>query len=327
MKILISGYYGFGNLGDEALLSGIVGGLNTAGHSVTVLSNNPAATEAMHEVKAVHRLKGVLGALLRTDAFISGGGGLLQDKTSFRSLQYYLLLIRAAKSLGKKVIIYGQSVGPLSEQGKRAVTNTLEGVAISVRDKTSLRLLESLNLPTHLGADCALLLHPPDVGPKSKSVVLIPRAGYPEITGALIKLAKALDENGINVSASAVQAQEDREALEQLSAAVPGLSVTYPDSPQTLLQTLATADYIVSGRLHGLILAAVAGTPFCGLIYDPKVEAFLTEAGAPAFSLPVNVPELIRTTLEKPTIPAVKLEALKARAHDGAAWLEKKLAT
>ena len=325
MKVLISGYYGFGNLGDEALLSGIVNVLKTAGHGVTVLSNAPAATEAMHNVKAVHRIKGLAAALLRTDALLSGGGGLLQDKTSFRSLQYYLSLLRLAKVLSKKVIVYGQSVGPLSERGKRAVAKTLQGVAISVRDKTSQALLESLHLEAHLGADSALLLETPEAVTRTETAVLIPRAGYPEITEALIKLARALQNQGVSVLATAVQAEEDTEALEQIKAAVPHLSTSYPTSPQDLLTRLASADYVVSGRLHGLILAAVAGTPFCGLIYDPKVAAFLDEAGAPAFTLPIDVPRLIRCTLEKPEISPNKLETLKARAYDGATWLKRQL--
>lgn len=325
MNVLISGYYGFGNLGDEALLSGLLNVLKKAGHTVTVLSNNPAATEATYSVKAVHRIKGVPTALLQTDVLISGGGGLLQDKTSFRSLQYYLVLIRMAKGFGKKVLVYGQSVGPLSERGKRAVATTLRDVSISVRDETSQALLQSLELSAHLCADAALLLHSPKAVSKNQSVVLIPRAGYPEITNALTEVAKALREQGVAVMAAAVQAEEDRNALEQLSAAVPSISVSYPNSPEALLTILAAADYIVSGRLHGLILAAVGGTPFCGLIYDPKVAAFLNEAGAPAFSLPVNIPELIRCTSEKPTIAPAKLEGLKARALKGADWLVREL--
>ncbi len=325
MKVLVSGYYGFGNLGDEALLSGLLDILRSAGHEVTVLSQIPEATERLHGVRAVSRLAGAPGALLRCEAFVSGGGGLLQDKTSFRSLQYYLGLISSAKRLGKRVVVYGQSVGPLSERGRRAVASTLRGVSVAVRDKPSQRLLESLNLPSYLCADAALLLKAPLEPPTSRNeadtVLLIPRAGYPEITEALVETGRDLGARGVKVAAAAVQPSEDAPALQVLQEAVPGLKLLQAATPEGLLEHVADASYVVSGRLHGLVLAAVAGRDFCGIVYDPKVAAFLDEAGAPAFTLPVDRAELLRCALEKPALPAARVADLKARAEAGAVYL------
>ena len=329
MKVLVSGYYGFGNLGDEALLSGLLSVLRGAGHDVTVLSQVPEATERLHGVRAVSRLAGAPGALLRCEAFVSGGGGLLQDKTSFRSLQYYLGLVSTAKRLGKRVFVYGQSVGPLSERGRRAVAATLRGVTVAVRDKPSQRLLESLNISSYLCADAALLLkaplEPPAPRTPTDTVLLIPRAGYPEITEALVETGQTLSARGVKVAAAAVQLGEDAPALQVLQEAVPGLKLLQAATPKGLLEHVADASYVVSGRLHGLVLAAVAGRAFCGLVYDPKVAAFLDEVGAPAFTLPVDKAALLRCALERPTVPAARVAALKARAEAGATHLLEQL--
>lgn len=332
MKVLISGYYGFGNLGDEALLSGLLSVLRSGGHTVTVLSDRPEATEGLHRVAAVSRLAGAPGALLRCDAFLSGGGGLLQDKTSFRSLQYYLTLLRLAKLLGKRTLIYGQSVGPLSERGRRLVKKTLRGVTVAVRDRPSQVLLESLSINSYLCADAALLLEPPQAPfseerAAAETVLLIPRAGYPEITEALAETAQELRARGVKVAAAAVQPAEDAPALQALKEAVPDLELLHAATPGELLEHINGASYVVSGRLHGLILAAVAGRAFCGLVYDPKVAAFLDEAGAPAFTLPVDKVALLRCALARPPVPVARLTALKARAVAGAAYLLEQLST
>src|SRR5690554_2806609 len=168
MRLLLSGYYGFGNLGDEAILSGLVGALTGRGHQVTVLSSDPVATAEQHGVAAAHRTRGVIGALLRNDVLVSGGGGLLQDATSARSLTYYLAVIRLARLLGKRAAVYGQSLGPLTDAGKRRVARALDGVPAFWRDEQSRAQARELGLDDHVTADAALLLAPDvPVGPDS----------------------------------------------------------------------------------------------------------------------------------------------------------------
>ena len=91
-KILISGFYGFGNGGDEAVLSGIIKALGAASlKDITVLSSDPGYTESLHKVKAAPRSSAkTLKAIRDCDIFISGGGSLFQNATSNRSLYYYL---------------------------------------------------------------------------------------------------------------------------------------------------------------------------------------------------------------------------------------------
>src|SRR5690606_16223699 len=115
MRVLLSGYYGFGNLGDEAILAGLGSALEHRGHQPVVLSNDPAGTERLHSFEARHRVRGLVGALTSVDAVVSGGGGLLQDATSARSLTYYLSVLRLARAFGRRTAVYAQSLGPLSD--------------------------------------------------------------------------------------------------------------------------------------------------------------------------------------------------------------------
>ncbi len=323
MKLLISGYYGYGNLGDEAIAQALAGSLLQEGHQVTLLSGQPRVSRQMHALPAVHRYWGLLPALLRHDALISGGGGLLQDKTSARSLQYYLSVIRLAKRLGKKVVVYGQSIGPLSATGRDKVAAVLKDVPIAVRDEASLVYLRTLGLESTLVADAALLLEPglsaPGVG-----ILLIPRHGYPDMTDALIELARKLRERNIPVACTALHPVEDDSEVRRLKQAVP-LAYHEATSPRALLEIIRGAQFVVSGRLHGLILAAVARVPYAGISYDPKVTAFLRETAAPLFNLPVNHRRLLEVTLEQATAPEELRMAMMDRARSGMRWLHQAL--
>lgn len=314
MRVLVSGYYGFGNLGDEALLSGLIGALVSRGHEPVVLSGDPAATEAMHGVEARHRARGLLGAILDTSALVSGGGGLLQDGTSLRSLRYYLGVIRLARLGGRPVVIYGQSLGPLSEGGRARVAAVLRGVPLLLRDEPSLALAASLGLEARLVADPALLLLVPGTkaaaGPRP--VVLVPRGGQAALNAALERLAAELVKEGRPVRVASMHPREDDPSVARLIAAVPAASYVPTPTPTAALELLAGAAYVVSIRLHGCILAAVAGTGYAGLSYDRKVAGFLDQAGAPSFQSPVDDDDLARLVLAGPA----QDEAATARLVD-----------
>jgi polysaccharide pyruvyl transferase CsaB len=325
MNVVISGYYGFGNLGDEALLAGLIPVLQAAGHQVTVLSGDPSLTAHNHGLLGIHRLWGLPGSLKRCDALISGGGGLLQDKTSRRSLDYYLAVITLARRLGRRVVVYSQSVGPLSPAGERKVAKALKGLPVAVRDDSSRRLLASLGVQAELVADAALLLPPPQVTlAEDGPVLLIPRGGYPIITDGLLALAQALHATGRSLAVMAFQEQLDGPEVARLRAALP-LEVWQADSPQAALMLMARAGYVVSARLHGLILAALLGKGLSGIVYDPKVAAFLGELGAPAHTLPL-APDRLAAEVQAGEAPDIgKFNALRARAASGATWLQQVL--
>ena len=317
MKVLISGYYGYGNLGDEAILSALVSELRNYNYKVTVLSAAPAATRNLHKVKATHRYWGFLPALLNHDALISGGGGLLQDKTSLRSLHYYLGIIKLAKWLGKRVVVYGQSIGPLSKKGKVMVANTLKGIPVAVRDKASRDLLTSLGIESFLTADTALLLPIPIPVKCRSKILLIPRANYSNFTQELIEIGKAFKAENIPIAALIMHPHEDLQELNALKENLPSLEVLKAETPKQALEHIAKAQYVISVRLHGLILAAKSRTPFRGMVYDPKVAAFLQEVEAEEHPLPLT----LKLTMEE-AVDLAALKQLKERAKKGIGWLD-----
>ena len=117
MVVGVAGYYGFRNAGDEAILEAIARELQARGHEVVALSGDPKRTREDHGLRAYHRLNPL--ALLRADLWLLGGGGLLQDATSALSLTYYLSVLRLARLFRKRVVVFNQSLGPLSPWGER----------------------------------------------------------------------------------------------------------------------------------------------------------------------------------------------------------------
>ena len=119
-KICISGYYGFDNFGDETILKILVENLKLINpeFEITVFSSSPEKTAENHKVRSIYTFKipSVIKELYKTDILISGGGSLLQDVTSIKSLIYYLGVISTAKIFGKRIIMFSQGIGPINNK-------------------------------------------------------------------------------------------------------------------------------------------------------------------------------------------------------------------
>ncbi|MBR5870137.1 MAG: glycosyltransferase, partial [Clostridia bacterium] len=152
--ILFCGYYGFGNMGDDSLLSAIVANLRKENPHVklTVMSKNPRETARIYGTDAVNRFSpfAVIGAMRRSKVLIFGGGNLLQDGSSARSLFYYTWILKMAKRCGCKIMVYANGIGPLHlEKSKRAAAE-----ALSLSDIITLREHDSMRECAALGVAC-----------------------------------------------------------------------------------------------------------------------------------------------------------------------------
>jgi len=163
--VVLSGYYGFNNAGDEALLAAIIQALRELRPDVrlVVLSASPQETQESHGVEAADRSCPfcVWGALRQADLLISGGGSLLQDVTSGRSVLYYLGVVVMALLLKKPVMFYAQGIGPIRRSWARRLTRAVADrvTLITVRDEDSRRELERLGVkrpPVMVTADPVL---------------------------------------------------------------------------------------------------------------------------------------------------------------------------
>jgi polysaccharide pyruvyl transferase CsaB len=164
--VVISGYYGFGNLGDEAILEEIIDEVKQLVplEKIYVLSNNPQNTSRSFGVRAVSRwkLKALIELLPSTKLFISGGGGLFQDITSAKPPIFYGFQIAMARLMGAKVMIFAQGLGPLRSFASIGVTRGAMALAnvITVRDQDSHSLLQSWGIKAELTADPVWRLQP-----------------------------------------------------------------------------------------------------------------------------------------------------------------------
>jgi polysaccharide pyruvyl transferase CsaB len=326
-RILVSGYYGLGNAGDEAILAGLVAGLRESGADVetTVLSGDPASTQREHGVAAVRR--SILQASRRargSNLLISGGGGLLQDVTSWRSPLYYLGVIVAARASGVPVAAVGQGVGPLRRGAiQAAARRILNGVdVIAVRDAASRRALHSIGVEreVEVTADLAFLLPKPTQaeveavwgaarvreGERRAAVAVrsVPGAAGHDETAA--ELAAAIGEGcsrcGLTPVLVPMQRDRDLQLAEAVARAMPCAAqvVAGGRSVRQLLALVAGCDLVIAARLHALIFAAICGVPPVALSYDPKVDALMDQLSLPVATAlsPLDATGLIEAVQE-----------------------------
>ncbi len=183
-SVVMSGYYGFNNSGDEAILHSIHRNIELSGldASITVLSNDPDDTNRRYGYNAVPRfhLLSVLRTIRRCDVLISGGGSLLQDRTSTRSILYYLFIIRAAEVMGKKIMLYANGIGPvIKKSNRRRVRKAVERASVvTLRDENSARELKEMGVKRTLQvtADPVFTL---DSGPRDRALELLGESGVP----------------------------------------------------------------------------------------------------------------------------------------------------
>lgn len=306
-RILISGYYGFGNVGDEAILAGLLEGIRRldAQADVIVLSGDPGATIREHHVAAVpRRLLSVRQQLATADLLISGGGGLLQDVTSWRSPLYYLGVIHLARSARVPIACIGHGVGPLRRGPIRALARrVLAGVdLIAVRDEGSRAALRALGLahPIALGADLAFLLPSPDEAEiaaarrradlpddarPTAAIALRPPAGRalaPDLAERLGRaVGRACADLGLLPVLIPMHAGLDARFARAAAAASPTPAHVVP-SPVALhdaLALVAGCQLVIAARLHALVFAALGGVPAVPISYDPKVDALADQLG------------------------------------------------
>ncbi|MFQ5811436.1 MAG: polysaccharide pyruvyl transferase CsaB [Armatimonadota bacterium] len=303
--MLFSGYYGFGNLGDEAILAASIAALRAARPDldIEVLSADPRRTARQYGVRGASRSNPlhILAALRRADLLLSGGGGLLQDVTSPASPLYYLGILRLAQLLRRKTMVFAQGIGPLHSRRSIALTLSCSrrANAITVRDEASAQWLRERGLDDSdivVAGDPALLL---EACPRERACEILAGNGAPgdgRRIGICVRpwhtaphlvrtLASLADELARELDAHVLllpfHPHLDLEPCRNI-ARLTGRPATVLEgtlSPGEALGVIARLDLLIGMRLHSLILGALAGAPLLGISYDPKVDAFLESLG------------------------------------------------
>jgi len=341
-RILFSGYYGLGNAGDEAVLAASVELFRKRRPDleISALSASPSATAAALGIHTAPRMepRAVLAELRRCSLFLSGGGSLLQDRTSLQSLLYYLTLLVLARQAvprrGRRTMIFAQGIGPLIRPAARRVTaRVLRTVdAITVRDPASAALLREIGVTgkgapeIEVTADPVFALEPRPterVAAQSpaRPAVAVSLRPWPGVERIVPRLADALRPltDQVSLQAWPLFPGDDTAVCEALAAALPAVRVMRePLEPGEWMALAGSVDAVLAMRLHALIFAAARATPVLGVSYDPKVDALLARLGArPVATAETLEPEAVRAALEAALADsAAEAGARRARAEE-----------
>jgi polysaccharide pyruvyl transferase CsaB len=304
MRAVLCGYYGMGNGGDEALLASLLQML-PAQVTPIVLSGNPEQTRDRYQVEAVPRksLSHVISVLRRSDAFIWGGGSLMQDVSSLLNPVYYGGLMLLAQMMGLKTIAWAQGIGPLNNPFSRWVTRTALAncQAVSVRDRTSEALLDRWQRNCLLAPDPVWGLDPAlveglwDLPAPRVAVALRPHPQLSEHRIATLAQALANFQKATGVCLLLVPFQPEKDlAIAQtisnyLSAQNSGPHHIYClDQPQQLKGLFRGVEMTIGMRFHALVMSAAEGCRSFAISYDPKVDAIAHELSLSGWTLTPN---------------------------------------
>lgn len=290
-RVVLSGYYGYGNLGDDALYEVLTGALAAAGcEEIVVPAGDAALLPPCPVATPVGRFdrRRITAAFRAGAVLISGGGGLLQDQTSFRSLGYYLALMRLARACRRPYAVAFCSLGPLRRRLSRGLVASAlrRATAVVVRDSGSQRLAADLGTPAErlcCAPDLAFALAPPAAEPDDSIALCLRPTRHTDRVCAAV--GEWLDHLPADTPVRFVPFACDDEAVgRRLAVDRPLLhTVRRPNSVRALLDELAGARLVVAERFHAAVLAVRLGLPCVVIEYDPKVTglaADLSLAGA-----------------------------------------------
>ena len=298
-KVVISGYYGADNFGDETILETIINRLKNFNANITVFSTNPEKTAKTYNVESVKSfsLSKVIGTIMQSDILISGGGSLLQDATSTKSLFYYLFIIFIAQLFKKDVIIFAQGIGPISNKFGETLTKKLLKKCkwISVRDDKSLFLLRGWGLKPELVCDPLYSLEITSSQPENKIGVQL-RSFKTLSEKLLITLANriAIDFPDKEIEIYSFQDSNDLEICKHFESILLSVNnnlkttVIYGKTPKEIIKLMANLDYMIAMRYHAILIALKYGIKTLAINYDYKVENLANEAKIPALSMNVT---------------------------------------
>ena len=300
--VLICGAYGMSNAGDEAVLDALLAEMRSIDPDmpVTVLSRTPAETREKHGVNAIHMFNApaFLRVMRRSRLYVNGGGSLIQDVTSSRSLWYYLYTLAAAKRRGCRVMMYGCGIGPVSRDfNRRMAGRVIERYvdAITLRETHSLRVLDELGVKkpsVAVASDPALFLRRAEDGrvdalfekfglEKDGAYFCICVRRWADMDKKAEVFAAAADyareTYGLQPVLFSINSRQDEEVsalvAEKCGAAV--VTVTDDTAMDEVIGFISRMRAVMSMRLHTLIFSASQAVPLIGVSYDPKVAAFL----------------------------------------------------
>ena len=299
---IICGAYGHGNAGDDAILKSIIQSVQQLDDTmpITVLAKNTQSIKKRYRVNSIYtfNIPKMFSAMRKSQLYINGGGTLIQNATSWRSLWYYLFTLRLAKTLGNKVDMYGCGIGPVTGAKnihlvKRVLDRSVD--TITLREQDSMGELESFGVKQPeilLSSDPALVLAPSspvdvdayckrnglEEGKRYICFMLRTWYGFDDKAAAFAACAdQAYEKYGLIPVFLSLNIFHDSKAAQKVAQQIkaPYHILDEWAEPELLIGLLGRMEVVVSMRLHGLIFSSLSGVPVVGVSYDPKIGSFL----------------------------------------------------
>lgn len=349
-EVIISGYYGFKNLGDDALLCSLISSLRSVKPDIrlTVLSSKPKGMRSLYRARTVNRYNifAVIREMRSAKLLINGGGNLIQDGTSRKSLLYYSFIMRLAKLMRLKLVLYANGIGPLYDKNSKKIAAKVIASAdlITLRDADSLSLIRELGCNdaadrARISADPAfkpgcidrkwieLLLSREGIKPDKRYFMVSVRSGNTldeqnhdervvhKLSAAVQAICKKYSMTPLFVP---FQSEVDDSITERIKCVCGTGHILYGLSTDELCGILERCELAISMRLHLLIFAASCAVPMIGISYDKKVDSFMHHIGSDALAdvRYFKSEDILRMADDIFEHANDKKDALKVRSHE-----------
>ena len=346
-RILVSGWVGADNVGDELIFRSLATKLADRGAAVTTMSTRPEATRRLHGVDAVgwSDAVGTLRGIRSTDGLIVGPGGILQDETSIWNLPAHLHRVFAARAMRTPVLGMGLGAGPLNTaSGRILVRSALRSVPLTVRDEDSARLLSEVGLRrVTVTADLAYGLPVPTAAaadrivaslrPFSGSGGLVPArrsdlrtlSADARVTAAAAALDELAHRSSLPVHLLAFEAERDARHHDLIAAHMAEPVTTGVATVDTAFDEVARSRLVVGMRYHAVVAAVMAGRPAVVIGYSPKVRSLarrLGDAGLLVDNDPTSYDQIVEGSHllgRDDRVSEIRAERIEAEAGNDAA--------
>lgn len=275
-RVCLFGYFGFGNLGDEASLASAVRRLREYGiTSISVLTRGGEGMEGL-PVTAYDRdsPSEISEAIRRSDILLLTGGNLLQNETSTRSIIYYYSVMRHAKAAGKRIYMISSGVGAVSGAVGKSILrrSLLLSSSIGARTPADAKKIKSITgTEPLLMPDLCFLLKERRMRDNSTRFALIISN---EVSLTKAELSAICRSRALSCEIVSLFPDSDRGSAKAFAEA--GYTVHRPKNASELLDILEGCAFTVSARLHGAIFSVISHTPAYIVTGSVKCGALLS---------------------------------------------------
>lgn len=294
MRVLLSGYFGFGNTGDEIIFEVLKEKFSIMGYDVLSLVRKKKNRNEYNR----YNLIDVLNAVRASDIVISGGGGLIQDSTSSKSFLYYVFILTLGKAFRKKTVIFAQGIGPVNKTFNKWLLGKVASRVdlITVRDNLSKDTLLKCKVrkEIHITADLALLFNKvkEEILDNERYIVFsVVGVKNEVIEERLVQIIFSINKfTSLPVYILPLFPDKDKLLSERLSKQT-NTKLLEDLSKEEIAYVVSKAEFMVGSRYHSILLSAAFGVPFMALVYDPKVKSLSDEIGMKCYDLYTFKPE------------------------------------